>query len=246
VAGTYVWELPDEQPGTLREIFAAEDGRQQGLVLDEIRTVDGFRRCGEAVSAALNPYDLILAVMTCIDQHLNPLERAADHRHEMRIVARGAEAAAKALEVLSSAIRPISRLGWSWRSKQADLPDPTDPRIIEDLRNMAAGLDGMLARGAFKQADGRPRMVAFERLIRDLARTYERATGRRARVTRGPGGYSGRFWNLVEILRPIAASIIERSGEGSLAQPTTELARGKFIERLTQGKPNRQNLHLKT
>ena len=38
---------------------------------------------------------------------------------------------------------------------------------------MAAGLDGMLARCALKEAGGRSKMAAFERLIRDLARIFE-------------------------------------------------------------------------
>jgi hypothetical protein len=92
----------------------------------------------------------------------------------LRILARRAEAAAKALEELSSAInRNRSRDGWSWRFREAGFADPTDPRTIADLRNMAAGLDGMLARGALKEAGGRSKMAAFERLIRDLARIFE-------------------------------------------------------------------------
>ena len=46
-------------------------------------------------------------------------------------------------------------------------------RPTDHLRNMAAGLDGMLARGALKEAGGRSKMAAFERLIRDLARIFE-------------------------------------------------------------------------
>jgi hypothetical protein len=55
----YVWTLPDEEPGALEEIFAAEDGRRQNLVLYEIRKVDGFCECWEAIGTPGDPYDLI-------------------------------------------------------------------------------------------------------------------------------------------------------------------------------------------
>jgi hypothetical protein len=236
-------DLPDEQPGALREIWAADDSRESDLILSEIYKVDGVRRCEEAVGVAVDPCALVDAVSSCISGHLYLLlpEELADRRRVIRVIAQRAEAAAKALEDLSLPMDQRNRAAWLERLKGLGLSDPTDPRVIKELRNVATQLGNMLPRGA----DGRPRMEAFELLIRDLARTYERATGRQARVTRGPGGYSGKFWDLVEVLRPIAASIIETSGEGVLAQPTTELARGKFIERLTQEKPNRQNPRLK-
>src|SRR6202040_1629587 len=108
-------------------------------------------------------------------------------------------------------------------------PDPTDPRLISELHDMAS----VLPPGAFKDEGGRRKMRAFEYLIRRLARAFETATGRRATLTRdhyGSSAYSGRFWNFVEIIRPVAAAIIETSEAGSLAQPETEVARGKFIE----------------
>jgi hypothetical protein len=228
----YIWNLRDEAPGTLEEIFAAEDSRPQNLVLYEIRKDDGFRKCWEAIGAPGDPYDLIQAVTSCISCHLKPLDRVADHRRELCLVARRAEAAAKALEELATAINR-GRDGWTLRLNEAGLPDPTDARTIANLRNLATGLDDMLARGALSDRGGRSKMVAFERLIRDLAGVFQRATGRPAAVTRDhhrPEGYSGRYWDFVEIVRPIATAIIETSGAGSLRQPATEPARGKFIE----------------
>jgi hypothetical protein len=138
-----------------------------------------------------------------------------------------------ALEELAGSTDCAGCVGFLTGLRVAGLSDPTDPRMITHLRNIAASLDHLLTRGAFKDMGGRPRMRAFGALIRGLARVFEDATGRRATITRDhfrSGGYSGRFWNFVEIIRPIATTIIETSGAGSLGQPKTEVARGKFIE----------------
>jgi hypothetical protein len=233
----YIWRLPTEEaPGTLAEIFAAEDTRRQHLVLYAFLEVDGFRRCWTAIGAPGDPDGLIDAVMTCISSHLNPLDRLADHRRRMRLTAKRVHAAAMALEKLSSSMDELEQLAWHSRLKDAGLPDPTDPRVIGELQNVARGLGAMLAGGALNDKDGRPKMAAFERLIQSLVSTFENATGQRAGVTDSrhsePPRYEGRFWELVEIVLPIAADIIAKSGELPLAQPATPLARGRFIERV--------------
>jgi hypothetical protein len=101
------------------------------------------------------------------------------------LTAKRAESAAVALEALSSVIG-MNRDGWLLRLKNASLPDPTDPKTIEDLRNMAAGLQRMLERGAFEDRGSRPKMRAFERLIQSLARIFADVTGHRAAVTYDP------------------------------------------------------------
>jgi hypothetical protein len=225
----YVWSLPDEKPGTLKEIFDAEDSRRANLALVEISKLDGFRACSEIAGAPVDPDDLLLAVMGCINIHLHPLGRLADYRRELRKIARCAEDAAKALERLATAIEESGRENWVRRFSLTGAPDPTDRPLISELHDIAS----VLPPGAFKDKGGRRKMRAFEYLIRRLARAFEAATGRRATLTRHhyrSSRYSGRFWNFVEIIRPVAASIIETSGAGSLAQPGTEVARGKFIE----------------
>jgi hypothetical protein len=109
----HVWKLPEEEPGTLTEIFASEDSRRQNLILLELQRVNAFRRCAEAIGVAVDPYDLILAVMSCINWHLNPLYRPADHRRKLKTFASRARIAATALSKLSSSIDQAGRLGWS-------------------------------------------------------------------------------------------------------------------------------------
>jgi hypothetical protein len=229
-----VWEIPDEEPGTLVELFAAEDSRGQNLVLYAVRDADAFRRSTEAINATVDPNELILAVQTCISLHLNPIGRLADQRRRLRCTAERARTAAAPQEFLTS-LGEIERQAWLWRLTDLGLSYPDDPHIMADLRNMAAGLDDMCARGALLDRGGRSKYLAFGRLISDLARIFETATGRAAAITRNhyrSGGYSGRFWNLVEVIRPIAAAIIEVSGAGSLAFPANEPARGRYIESL--------------
>jgi hypothetical protein len=227
----FVWRLPDEAPGTLAEIFDAEDSRRQNLVLFEIRKVDGFRKCWETIGKPGDPYDLIFVVMCCIIWHLNPLKRLADYRRELRDVARHAGDAAAALEKLSSAMEWGGRRGWLWRLEHAGLPDPTDPRTIENLRKMATGLEAMIANGGFRDQGGRPKLLAFQYLIKGLARVFETATGRRPTVTWSEyrGEYSGKFLDFVEIVRPIVSDIVKTSGR-PLAQPNNNVALGKFIQ----------------
>jgi hypothetical protein len=231
----YVWQLPDEVPGTLFEIFAAEDSRRQNLVLYELKKVDAFRRSFETLGAAVDPYDLILAVMSCISFHLRPLGRAADHRRGTKELSARARAAAVALDELSLLTRKSKRIGWSARLELSGLPDPTDPATIQNLHSLASELEGILANGAFKDPGGPAKMMAFKHLVENLARIFEQATRRRATVTRNSyrvNGYSGQFLEFVEVVRPVAAAIIATSGAGSLKQPATDLARGKYIEAL--------------
>ena len=178
-AEAYVWELPDEKPGTLKEIFAAEDSRRQNLVLYEIRKVDGFRKCWEAIGAAGDPYHLILAVVICVAFHLRPEYRVADHRRELRMAARHYEKAAMALEELARSTDRVGRVEFLTGLRVAGLSDPTDPRMIAHLRNIAASLDRLLTRGVFKDTGGRPRMRAFAGLIWELAQVFENATANR-------------------------------------------------------------------
>jgi len=237
----FVRRLPDEAPGTLAEIFDAEDSRRQNLILYEFRKVDGFRRCSEAIGSPLDPYDLISAVAACIQCHLNPRKRLAAYRRELFENARCAEQAAAALEQLSSALGRSGREGWRWRLEREGLPDPTDARTIANLRDLATGFDSMLAKGAFADGGGRPKKAAFDILIHGLAPVFKNATGNGATISWDPyqDKYSGKFYDFVEIVRQIAADIIETSGK-PLEQPTTHSARGKFIQvRIEEKTPTR-------
>lgn len=233
-AEAHVWELPDEKPGTLEEIFGAEDGRRGHLIFSEISKRDGFRMCWQAIRKSGDPDDLVLAVMACINVHLHPQERHASIRRGLQIAACRAEEAAKALEALATVLSRDARERWVWHYSVAGLPDPTDPRLAASLGDMVTVFfKDLLTSGAFKDQGGRSKMAAFRVLVRRLARVFEQATGSRATVTRNhhkPEGYGGRFLDLVEIVRPIAAAIIETSKAGSLAHPATKAARGKFIE----------------
>jgi hypothetical protein len=79
-----------------------------------------------------------------------------------------------------------------------------------------------------KDAGGPPKMVAFGIFVRLLADAFGRATGHRAGMTwhEHRERYEGRFWELIEVLLPVAKLVI---GEGFA--PKTPSARGKAIQR---------------
>jgi hypothetical protein len=228
----YVWHLPNEKPGTLIEIFQAEDSRRQNLILDildELKKADAFRKCSDVIGALVDPYDLILALVIGIDCHLSPRPRLS-LRLRLQRNAECARAAACALENLSLSIDECGREGWNLRTELWILADPTERKTIESLRKVAAGIDHMLKRDEWISKGGRPRLKVFRRLIIELAGTFERATGRKATVTRTAyknEGYSGHFLEFVNILYPIVVGVIEISGVGPFEQSADP---GKFIE----------------
>jgi len=182
--GVSVWEIPDEEPGTLADIFDAEDSRRQNLVLYALRDARAFRRCAAAIGAAVDPYELILAVMSCINAHLRPPDRLADYRRRMRITAKSAHAAAEALQELSSSMDEIERAAWLWRLKDLGISTRQTHTSSPISATWRLASIACLLGGALKDRGGRSKMAAFERLLQDLARIFERATGRPPTITR--------------------------------------------------------------
>jgi hypothetical protein len=171
--------------------------------------------------------------MVCIAVHLKPEHRISHRRRELLSIIRNLTKTATKLEQLACSIDGTGHVGFLTGLSVAELSDPTDPRTIKYLRGCAANLKHLLTQKAFRDTGGPPRMKAFGALISELARVFQGATGKPAALTHdhyNPSGYSGRFWSFVEIIRLVPAAIIETSGTGSLAQPATEVARGKFIE----------------
>jgi hypothetical protein len=86
---------------------------------------------------------------------------------------------------------------------------------------------------SMKDRGGPRRFSGFDLLIQALADAFGRATGRAAAVTRHQhrSGYEGRFWDLIELIRPKIAAIADQRGR-ALPEPSTDGARGKFIERV--------------
>jgi hypothetical protein len=240
---TYVWELPDEVPGTLEEIFAAEDSRCSNLIIYEFRSVDGFRKCWEAIGVPGDPYDLIGAVRRCIGWHLKPIIRQIDYQNSLRDRVRYTKVATTALEKLSLSINNSSRIGLL-SINNARNSDSTVSHTIEYLKTMTITLDSILAK-SLKNKGGRPKKVAFRQLILGLAGAFEGATGNRPTITRNhhvEGGYGGKFWNLVEVVLPIVNKIIQTSRASSLDKPASDGARGKYIEELLREREPRKPL----
>jgi hypothetical protein len=240
-----VWNLPNETPGTLVEIFAAQDSRRSNLILYELQKVDAFRKCSNAIGAPIDPYDLIMSVGNGIACHLGPGLTTSRFKRHNRQTAKYARDAAIALENLSASFKDFGALGWI-APKLWSFPDPTDDRTIQSLFNLANGLDQFFERnkqGMFKDEGGRPKKTAFQRLIAELAGTYERATGKRATAWKGASGvWGGNFLKFVEVVLPVVRAIVKVSGVARLDEPISRRARGEFIEDLLKERRKRKNI----
>jgi hypothetical protein len=265
----HIWSLQNEAPGTLIEIFAAEDSRRQNLVLEALKEANAFQKCSDIIGAfdshepapaakahtaealvanrrLFFTYDLISAVGSGIACHLGPKPRPSSFGHNNRRTAKFAREAATALENLSASFKELGGPGWG-APELWGFPDPTDERTIKSLRNLADGLDGIFDRGTYKEdiftdTGGRPKKIAFQRLIAELAGAFERATGKRATIWKNhqkASGYDSAFLKFVEVVLPVVRSIIQKSGVDPLDEPISS-NRGEFINSLLMARRRRK------
>jgi hypothetical protein len=100
----HVWRLPNEPPGTLVEIFTAEDSRRSNVILYALKEADAFQKCSEVIGR-FDPYDLIMSLGLGIACHLSPLRTPSSLKGNNRRTAKYARAAAEALENLSACFK---------------------------------------------------------------------------------------------------------------------------------------------
>jgi hypothetical protein len=165
------------------------------------------------------------AICGCLVQNsIVSRRRLSSVRKEVLLISRRAQTASRAVTELRAALA----VGDLFSSD------------LETLQTEAAGFD-RLSDAAKRSANdakdkgGRPGMVAFQVLVKGLARAFEQATGRKAKVTwhEHRGAYEGRFVNLVEVALPIAAWIAASSGR-PLEYPANRKARGYYLSQLTR------------
>jgi hypothetical protein len=166
--------------------------------------------------------DLNQAVLLCVLMHWDLPNRKSnnDIRKELLRVGKEAAAAAKCLRRLQVALENLTPL---YRDEPVEMPI----RIALNLDTLSN-----TANIYAKQLTGKGgahKMVAFDTLIRGLARAYQNATGRAAKVTwsQYDNCYQGRFVNLVEAVLP---AVCELAGTTPpMRCPESAHARGKFI-----------------
>jgi hypothetical protein len=178
--------------------------------------------------------DLIEALLWCIVSHLDAPKRKrfSDIRTDYMRVARTASAAKKHL-------KSLRRLAGELLTVHLDLAG---------LESAEKGLglieeSFILLSDNLKGADkgGAPTKLAYRSLVRGLKLTFERATGRQAKVTWNPyrSRYEGSFFGFVEAVLPLAQSFADAANR-PMDIPTAERARGKYVYEMTRSPRSKQ------
>jgi len=186
--------------------------------------------------------DLVEAVCVCV--LMARQKRTSELRRELTRLSQRAQAAAAALDRLRDAITSVAADHRDLLFDELRLGDTTDsdwvlatiapaPELVQQWRRLASGAQRL--GNSLKDRGGPQPFLGFKLLVLGLADAFGRATNRPAAITWDAHRerYRGRFWDLVELVRPIAGAIATRRGT-PLPQPATDQARGKFIERVLQ------------
>jgi hypothetical protein len=179
---------------------------------------------------------VVEATLWCFLVHgLPPLKRYSDIRKELITVQHRTAKAVEGLRKLSQALDELPKAwtellfkGWA-RAVNGDDPVLLAMKL-DALASLArTGADSL--RGLDK--GGPRRFLAFEVLVRELAKAFEGGTGKRptASYSDAKGTYSGKFLELIDAILPQIAKIAEASGR-SLARPHSGNARGKYVSDL--------------
>src|SRR5262249_49350141 len=130
-------------------------------------------------------------------------------------------------ELLDERLESLSKIAVSLVAKQAPWFHALSP--VADLAGIFAEI--------LKDADkgGAPKMLAFNAFVRVLARAFESAKGKPAKVTwnNHTERYGGKFITLVEAVLPLAVRWAG-SPERPMRYPNSQKARGKYIYELTR------------
>jgi hypothetical protein len=178
--------------------------------------------------------DLIEALVWCIVSHLDAPKRKrfSDIRRDYMRVARKASAAKKHL-------KSLRRLAGELPNVHLDLVD------LESAERVLGSIEEnfILMTDNLKGADigGAPTKLAYRSLVRGLKLTFERATGRQAKVTWNPyqSRYEGLFISFVEAVLPLAQSFADAANR-PMDIPTTKHARGKYVHEMTRSSRSKQ------
>ncbi len=187
--------------------------------------------------------DVVEAILICVAVHMDApnRKRYSDIRNELLRVSKEAIAAEKSFDRLSAAIGKLTPNYRELLRKRLELPAKVALTLVTKqppwfhALSLVASIAALFAE-ALRQRDkgGAPKMLAFDILVRGLARAYQHATGRAAKVTWNEHRYcyEGRFFNLVEAVLPSARALAGK--EPPMRFPNTPLARGKYIYDVTR------------
>jgi hypothetical protein len=169
--------------------------------------------------------DLVEAILLCILVAKAPPERLSGTHKKLLSISEDAQAAADILHRLDSAVQQTTVFYPDIRRRFMALGKEA-PKL-RALSTVARAHADML----LPDKGGQEGMIAFRTLVKALARTFESATGRPAKVTWNPSEdrYEGKFFNLFEAVFAIAVKLCPK-----MPHPRTARARGRIIHEITR------------
>jgi hypothetical protein len=185
------------------------------------------------------------AIVSCVIACVTPQQKRGDARKQLNRVSKAAATMASGAVALQAALADVACQRQLDRG--LDHLDITPSRLANDaaqydqlsaIANRAAKIGKLIDKG------GAPKMVAFNALVTGLARAFQIATGRAAKVTRNSAEdtYGGPFLALVEAVLPLAEGLTNGLGI-SLRRPRSRLALGKYVSEQTRAGKKRHVLY---
>jgi len=199
-----------------------------------LRIADQFATTvGLSISTSTFHENLTQAIVSFVTLHLDGPRRIRYSilRKQTSRVEAAASTVAKHLRLLQAALDDLTPLYRNAIYERLEIP-----RILALRFEALSARSDMYAEGLkLFEKGGAPKMLEFEVFVRDLARGFEVATGREAKVTWNPEEhrFEGQFVLLVENVLQIASTCSERLGI-ALSFPKTSSARGRYIYEKTR------------
>jgi hypothetical protein len=169
---------------------------------------------------------LVEAILLCILLKDYTPDRLSERRKQLTIVSKRAGAVAEMVRRLDPHLQKAAGCFYPGiRSRFLELGKQAPE--FDALSSVARGhADSLIA-----DKGGPKGMFAFRRLVTSLAREFERATGRAAKVTwnYSYSSYEGRFIDLVENVLAIVLKLAPK-----MPHPSTTHARGRYIHAVTR------------
>jgi hypothetical protein len=199
----------------------------------DLRSSDFAKAIGLTDSSPRFEQELTQALVEAVFYHLAPKPTTAKElREQMLRLDNAARKAAEAVREVHSALDQVDQI-----YRKAILEQK--PQLAFPLRTALtlqslSDLAHQYVVGSTRPG-GAPKMIAFEILVKRLAAAFRKAVGRDAKVTWNPHEqrFEGKFVKLVESVLPIALECAERFG-CKMPCPRTDLARGKYIQKITR------------
>jgi predicted HicB family RNase H-like nuclease len=186
--------------------------------------------------------DVTDALQWCVLNLAIPRKRLSEFRKDLLRVSKEARAAQRSMHRLRTALEslspPFSETLEPLLDVQAKIALSITARQLPwfyALSSVADVAEFRASRLGGKDKGGAPKKLAFTMLVLYLARAFENATKRKAKVTWNAhkDRFQGDFISLVEGVLPLAKELAEGSGL-PFPYPNSRRSRGKYVYELTR------------